>query len=212
MTKQVQLTVDNLYCSRNQRPLFSPVSFKLSTGELLHIKGANGIGKTTLLRCLAGFLQPTQGDIIWSEAIKASPDAQMRLAYVGHRSGHKTTLTVYENLKLSPTVVTPVSDEQINVALEYVGLHSFRHHRVFTLSAGQSQRLTLARLMITDTALWLLDEPFNSLDTEGSLLLVSLIEQFRRSGGCVLLSSHVTLPELQSHSILELQQPEQVSP
>ena len=189
------LEVLDLSCMRDDRLLFSGLSFNVATGQVLLLEGSNGSGKTTLLRILCGFREADSGEIRWSGQPVAESSYFAEMAYVGHADGTKKELTVLENLRFAASLHNP-GFYSIDEALEKVRLAGFDDNPVQTLSAGQKRRLSLARLLIIDAKLWILDEPFTSLDKTGIDLIESLIDAHVKQGGMVILTSHhdLTLP------------------
>ncbi|QPK64392.1 cytochrome c biogenesis heme-transporting ATPase CcmA [Methylomonas sp. LL1] len=190
--QSASLSVSNLACSRDERLLFSNVSFALSSGQILLLEGSNGSGKTTLLRILCGFREADAGEIFWRGAAIDDGDYFNEMAYVGHADGSKKELSVLENLHFALALNTP-GHYSIDQALEKVQLAGFDDNPVQTLSAGQKRRLSLARLLITHNQLWILDEPFTSLDKQGVELIENLMIDHTRQGGMVILTSHQDL-------------------
>ncbi|MBL6986288.1 MAG: cytochrome c biogenesis heme-transporting ATPase CcmA [Methylobacter sp.] len=188
---------EGLSCIRDDRVLFEELSFELVSGQILLLEGKNGSGKTSLLRILCGFREPDSGAIYWcGDEIKESRfHAQM--AYVGHLDGIKKELTVFENLKIS-LALSSVGRYPIDEALAKVHLGGYDDTPVQALSAGQKRRLSLARLLITENVLWILDEPFTSLDKQGIALIESLMTEHCANGGMIVLTSHhdIDLPEV----------------
>ncbi len=191
------LKVENLACSRDERLLFSNVGFELLPGQILLLEGSNGSGKTTLLRILCGFREADAGEIFWRGQPLADSDYFDEMAYVGHADGSKKELSVLENLHFALALNTP-GHYSIAQALDKVQLAGFDDNPVQTLSAGQKRRLSLARLLITHNQLWILDEPFTSLDKRGVELIENLMMDHTRQGGMVIMTSHqdLTLPHL----------------
>ena len=187
--QQIGLEVAELSCSRDDRLLFSHLSFRVQPGEVLLLEGSNGSGKTTLLRTLCGFREADGGQIFWSGKPIAESDYYANMAYVGHADGIKKELTVLENLRFALALSRP-GTHPIDEALRKVQLAGYDDNPVQTLSAGQKRRLSLAKLLITDPLLWILDEPFTSLDKQGMALIESLIDAHVKQGGMVILTSH----------------------
>lgn len=194
---QTKLEVVDLACSRDDRLLFSGLSFSLNTGQVLLLEGSNGSGKTTLLRVLCGFREADEGQILWSGQGVTESTFFADVAYVGHAEGIKKELTVAENLRFALALSRP-GQYSIEAALEKVQLSGYDDNLVQTLSAGQKRRLSLARLLITNTILWILDEPFTSLDRQGIALIESLIFDHVKQGGMAILTSHhdLSLPQM----------------
>lgn len=191
------LTLDNLSCVRGERTLFRAVSQEVRPAGLLHVRGANGSGKTSLLRMLCGLLTPALGQVRW----RGGPLAQDRaalgrdLVYLGHTAALKDDLSAQDNLlaALSLAGRNP-SGADIERALDEVGLGGRGALPTRRLSQGQRQRVALARLLLSRTApLWVLDEPFNTLDAAATDWLGALLGQHLRQGGLVVLTSHQPL-------------------
>lgn len=190
------LRLSNLAYSRNQQVLFEALSLELEAGQGLIISGANGSGKTSLLRILAGLVPAAEGQI----------DKPAELHYLGHQPGLKSYLSVEENLVYSHRLASleVLKSEQVNKALTRSGLLPFRKKQAAQLSAGQKRRLALSRLLVSDKSLWLLDEPFTNLDQEGQLWLLTLIEEQLAKKGMVIFTSHQPLAEHQAKAFKTL--------
>lgn len=187
------LTVVGLECRRGGRPLFSDLSFSIQPGELLHIQGVNGSGKTSLLRILAGLSRQETGEVRWNGAdIRESrEDYTSSLLYLGHQPAVKDDLTVAENLAVSCRLggLEP-SFHGMEMALEVVGLARRVNLPARVLSQGQRRRLALARLWLDQRPLWVLDEPFTALDIHATALLERRLEQHLGEGGMAVLTTH----------------------
>jgi heme exporter protein A len=184
------LEASGLECVRQQRRLFKALSFSLAAGERLRIAGANGSGKTSLLRILCGLLAPHAGEVRWkSQPIGALKEEYSRdIAYLGHAPAVKDDLTAAENLEITCRLAgLPVAAAQ--AALERLGVPADAPVR--RLSQGQRRRAALARLVVSGAVpLWLLDEPFTALDPAGSDVVRALIEAHAGSGGMVVFTTH----------------------
>jgi len=187
----VALAAHALECIRDDRTLFSNLEFRLEPGSALILEGRNGSGKTSLLRILCGIRLPDSGSITWGDTAidKLGPDYHMHMAYVGHRDGIKLDLTPLENLAMARALGMP-NDITLEDALEKVDLAGFEDVLTRNLSAGQQRRLALARLLVTDTNLWILDEPFTSLDVHGISVIEELLDAHITSGGMLAVTSH----------------------
>ena len=198
-----RLQGSDLSCIRDDRVLFEELCFELNSGQVLLLEGENGSGKTSLLRILCGFREPDAGQVLWCG--NAINDSQYYddMAYVGHLDGVKKELTVLENLKVS-LALGQSGEYSIPQALAKVQLANFDDALVQTLSAGQKRRLSLARLLITHNTLWILDEPFTSLDKQGISLIESLMIEHCNKGGMIILTSHhdIALPSVDVQRIL----------
>jgi heme exporter protein A len=189
MDKNNKLEARQLCCIRDERVLFSELNFTLSNGQVLLIEGANGAGKTSLLRILTGFRKPDVGDLFWNnEIIDDTQEFYQDTAYIGHNNGLKDTLTAEENLRYAQALA--ITTLTIDDALEQVGLNGYQETLVRFMSAGQRRRLALARLLCTHKPLWILDEPFTSLDRASIKLFEKFIETHANQGGLVIMTSH----------------------
>lgn len=187
-----RLQAENLSCIRDDRHLFDDLSFTLNRGQVLLLEGRNGSGKTSLLRILCGIRQPDDGVVSWNgeDIFRLGPDYHAHMAYVGHKDGVKLDLTVYENLKLARGLGLPSDTIGIDDALEQVELWDFDQAVARNLSAGQQRRLALARLLVTQAQLWVLDEPFTSLDTHGIGIVEGIFARHVAAGGMLAVTSH----------------------
>ena len=199
------LEVHGLACERGERLLFDDLSFSVRGGELLRIAGVNGSGKTTLLRLLCGLALPDEGEIHWDgERIKTgSEEWRRQTSYIGHNLGVKLELTPLENLEFARAISGASSTEPLEALLDRVGLYGFEYDPCRTLSQGQRRRVALARLMFTQTRLWILDEPFVALDVAGIKFVAELLQRQTDQGGIVILTTHQDTP-LQNKIIKEL--------
>jgi heme exporter protein A len=170
--------------SRGGRRLFAAVAFAVGTGELLLVRGPNGAGKSSLLLTLAGILRPEAGALDWGGIGERPP-----LHLVGHLSGIKSRLTLTENLQFWRRL-NGADGVSPDLALDEIGLGGLGAIEAGHLSAGQTKRLSLARLLVTRRNLWLLDEPTASLDAAGDLLVGRLIGEHLRTGGAVIAATH----------------------
>jgi len=186
-----------LSCIRDDRVLFSELDFRLQAGQILLLEGKNGSGKTSLLRILCGFREPDAGEVRWGDEAINDSSYYADMAYIGHLDGIKKELTVLENLKVS-LALGVAGQYSIVQALKKVHLNGYDEVLVQALSAGQKRRLSLARLLITHNVLWILDEPFTSLDKQGIALIESLMVEHCANGGMIVLTSHhdITLHEV----------------
>jgi heme exporter protein A len=177
----MELSVSGLACARGGVPVLEGVSFTLSAGGVLVLRGPNGCGKTTLLRTLAG-LQPALAG-----QVSAPAEA---MAYAGHADGIKPTLSVAENLTFWARVY---GRREIGAALAAMNLGDLAERAAQHLSAGQKRRLGLARLLVTGRPMWMLDEPTVSLDADSVALFVSAVRAHLAGGGAALIATHIDL-------------------
>jgi len=187
------LEVRDLECVRGDHRLFTGLNFQLQGGELLRLRGSNGSGKTSLLRTLCGLLEPAEGKVLWrGENIRAQRDEfNAELLYLGHSNGVKSELTGFENLRISNALCGhALADERLYDALEEIGLGGREDLPTQVLSQGQKRRVALARLLLSEVALWVLDEPFVALDVNAVAQLAKLIEAHLQKGGMVVYTTH----------------------
>lgn len=189
------LQASALFCERDERVLFSGLDLTVSAGELVQIKGSNGSGKTTLLRILCGLNEDYEGDILWKgESLSEERENFLSsMIYIGHRVGVNRILTPRENLRWSASLHAPIDDNRIVAALGRLGLRAYEDIPCRNLSAGQTQRVALSRLLISPACLWILDEPFTTLDVHGVKHLESLLSEHVNAGGAVILTTHHAL-------------------
>lgn len=201
------LALEELSSEREDRPLFSNLSFSLSAGDILQVSGANGSGKTTLLRIVAGLSSRYLGQLLWRGQLlhKCRDDFRTSCLYLGHGSGNKAVLSPLENLRWSCALRGVACSEEVLLrALAKVGLAGFEYQACHSLSAGQQRRASLARLFCQSAALWILDEPFTAIDQGGVLEMESWIEDFAAQGGAVLLTTHHRLQISGGHRVIAL--------
>lgn len=187
------LQLVNLGCERDDRLLFTQLTASFAAGELVQIVGANGAGKTTLLRMIAGLIPLYQGEIFYrGQSLQKDrwSFAQDSL-YLGHLTAVKRSLTPEENLEWfaaqQSARLSPVE------ALGKVGLRGYESTPCDQLSAGQYRRVALARLVMSNASIWILDEPFTAIDKTGVTMLESLLAEHQAQGGLSLLTSHQDL-------------------
>lgn len=175
------LSVTDLAVARADVPVLEGVGFALAPGEALVLRGPNGIGKTTLLRTVAGLQPPLAGQIA------AVPEA---MAYAAHADGVKAVLTVAENLGFWAGVF---GQDRVDAALDGMNLRALADRRAANLSAGQKRRLGLARLLVTGRPVWVMDEPTVSLDAASVALFAAAVGRHLAAGGAALIATHIDL-------------------
>ena len=183
------LSVSALSFERYFERVFEPVSFALDAGSLLLVTGANGCGKTTLLRVLAGLLEPSEGKI----------QCQAPPLYAGHNPAIKDDLSVEENIRFmmqfmghrdQNTQANDTQTDRCREVIERIGLSAVSQQEGRTLSAGQRKRCSLSRLLFCDESLWLLDEPYSNLDGEGIAMLDEIVRNHLDTGGSCVMTTH----------------------
>ncbi len=187
------LSVEHLTCIRGAGVLFRDLSFVAAAGQVLAIEGPNGIGKTSLLRMIAGFLRPASGTILIKarESISDPEERGKRVGWLGHQDGAKPQLTPAEVLTFFADLYGSAAD--VTAALAAAGLERCADLPCQYLSAGQKKRLALARLTLCGRPLWLLDEPLAALDAAGKRFAAGLIAAHCASGGIALAATHEAL-------------------
>ena len=200
------LEAHDLAAQRGHARLFAGLSFEVGPGHALVVTGANGTGKTTLLRMLAGLSLPSAGEIRWDGRPVApfDPGVRASIAFAGHAPALKDELTAEENLTALATLAgETVSSEAIRGALDAVALGSRRTLPARVLSQGQRRRIGLARLSLLARPLWILDEPVTALDAAGAEFLTSMVAAHLDRGGIAIAATHAPLgrPESRSHAI-----------
>lgn len=192
------LTAERLACSRGGRLVFDGVSFSLRSGEALVLTGRNGAGKSSLIAMLAGRL-PVEGGTLTFAGGGDAPLVE-HLHLVGHRDGLKSALTAAENLTFVRDMLGAPALEP-KAALEAVGLAHAAALPVAYLSAGQRRRVALARLLVANRPLWLLDEPFSALDAASQAVLTALMQAHLAKGGMIVAATHGPLGLVKAKSL-----------
>ena len=195
-----------LGCVRGDKTLFSGLNFLITAGDCLHVRGENGVGKTTLLRILTGLSQPESGEVLWNQqALNSQSSAYHRdLLFLGHRDALKEELTALENLQMYAAIDdVELLLEDAMAALRRFGLRGRENLPIHCLSAGQKRRVLMARMLTRQARLWILDEPFNALDAKAVVELEGLIAEHLSAGGLLVLTSHQAV-NIANVKVLEL--------
>ncbi|MGK7866393.1 heme ABC exporter ATP-binding protein CcmA [Falsiroseomonas sp. E2-1-a20] len=186
------LEARDLACWRGDRAIFAGLSFTLEAGGALLLLGANGAGKSSLLRLLAGLIPAAEGQLLWDgqDALADRVGHAARLRYLSHQDALKPSLSAAENLRF----YARLWGGDVEAALAAVGLAELADLPARVLSSGQKRRLALARLALAPVPLWLLDEPTVGLDAASVARLGGLLAIHRAAGGAVLAATHLPLP------------------
>ena len=192
---------------RSDNLIFSNISFELSKGQHLLISGANGTGKTSLLRVICGLTMPTDGTIMWDELATNNIDCayQHHLAYLGHKNALISELTAKENLEYS--LDRSRSVESANRILEAFDLNKYLDQYAEKLSNGQMRKVALSRILLSDKTLWILDEPLANIDPPGKQFLLTEMQAHLERGGMLITTSNVNNETLKSNLEINLDNP-----
>jgi heme exporter protein A len=186
-----KLSAKNLTLIRGETCLFQGLEFTLNRGELLLLEGQNGSGKTSLMRAIAGMLTLETGEIFWNDVPVNVQRQEFHgaLVWLAHRTGLKGDLTLVENLRFEGSLRHQADVDSASV-FERLGISRLKRLPLRSLSAGQQRRVALARMLMADVPLWLMDEPFTNLDREGRQLVMDLTEEHLASGGMCVMAAH----------------------
>ena len=184
--------IKNISCIRGNKLLFKNLNFKLNNKELLVIKGANGSGKTTLLKILSGLLKPISGSIIINKKnINISKDEYFKyFEYIGHENAIKTALTVRENLNFYLKIKRNLATKNFEKAIKIFNLKNLLDIKVENLSSGEKRRVSLSRLILSNSKIWFLDEPTNGLDKINTVNFFKILKQHLKFNGLAIVASH----------------------
>jgi len=184
------LKINNLSCQRGYNLLFENLSFELNSGEVLKISGPNGSGKTSLIKILAGLNSFETGSIKYDDTKINSEKYNLDFLYLGHLAALSPELSCLENLKYTAHLGNNNINLDFSDVLSQVGLERFENELVGKLSAGQRKRIALSLLFITQSKVWLLDEPFSALDSKAIKIIETRIEDHCSTGGLCILTTH----------------------
>jgi heme exporter protein A len=192
MTQPDFIRTQKLSCPRDDLPLFQPLDLRIQRGEIWQISGPNGCGKTTLLHSLCTLFSDYEGEILWQgkSLRQPLPSYLAQCCYIGHQAALHPPLSARENLHFYRQLCSNPLEQPLNDILNTVGLYGFEDVPVQHLSAGQRRRVTLGRLLLADTPLWILDEPFTAIDPQGIQWLLELFIRHSQQRGVVIFSSH----------------------
>ena len=201
---QHNLQINFLELYRNDDRIFSEISFNLSEGQHLLISGANGTGKTSLLRVICGLTAPTGGTILWDQLATNNIDCRYyeHLAYLGHKNALIPELTARENLEY--TFEGNRSMNRTSSILEAFGLNKYLDQYAEKLSNGQIRKVALSRILLSEKTLWILDEPVANLDTSGTQFLLAEMQAHLGQGGMLITTSNLNDQTLKPNSEINL--------
>jgi heme exporter protein A len=185
-----ELIVNKISCQRGYNDLFSELSFSLTSGDIFRISGANGSGKTSLLKILAGLSSAECGSVSYNQNQAGSSEYQEDIFYLGHLPALSLELRCQENLSFLSHLQGDNATDTARDALIDMGLKGFENEYAANLSAGQKRRVVLASLLINRAPIWLLDEPFTALDSDGITILEEQINKHSERGGICVLTTH----------------------
>jgi len=187
----VKLSANDLTLIRGESCLFKDLSFTINAGELLVLEGQNGSGKTSLIRAMLGMLNFESGEVLWNDIPINNQRQEFHgsLIWLSHRTGLKKDLTLQENLHFEGALRSKLDVDQSQI-LKKLNIFDLKDLPIRSMSAGQQRRVALARLLLFDAPIWLLDEPFTNLDDEGQNIVLDLINSHLSSGGICVIAAH----------------------
>jgi heme exporter protein A len=190
-----QLDVRAVHLWRGDRHLLRGTSFVLNQGELLQVVGPNGVGKTSLLRCVAGLLPTESGEIVWrgQQLHDCRDDYHQQLAYLAHINALKPDLSALENLQYSVALRRSTNNQELRDTFARLGIAQCADLPARALSAGQKRRVAIGRILLTRASLWILDEPITNLDSAGIALFEDCMAEHMGQGGLILTAAHQLL-------------------
>jgi len=184
--------IKNISCIRGNKLLFKNLNFKLNNKELFVIKGANGSGKTTLLKILTGLIRPISGSIIINKKkINISKDEYFKyFEYIGHENAIKSALTVRENLNFYLKIKKNLTKKNFDKAIKVFNLKNLLDVKIENLSSGEKRRVSLSKLILSNSKIWFLDEPTNGLDKVNTKKFYNILKQHLQLNGLAIIASH----------------------
>jgi heme exporter protein A len=188
-----QLAIRKLHLWRGEKHLLRGVSFEVQAGQLLRIMGPNGVGKTSLLRCISGLLPIESGEIDWCGKTNAFDEMHDELVYLAHLNALKNDLTAAENIHYAVGLRRSIELAEIGATFERLKIGECAGLPIRALSAGQKRRVAIARVLLSRAKLWILDEPITNLDTAGIRLIEECMGEHLGAGGMILAAAHQTL-------------------
>ncbi len=199
------LEIISVFFYRNKRLIFDNFNLKLKNSQIMILIGSNGIGKTTLFELIVGILEPQKGIIKINNQLiqKMFEKKRKNFTYLPHKDGLKDNLTIIENIENWNYLSASKYDfVKLKSSLDYFDLFKIKDENVGNLSQGQRKKVSLSKLILSNNLLWLLDEPFNGLDSDSIIKTKRILENHRKNGGSVLLSSHIDVKIKSSRKIV----------
>lgn len=186
-----RLAAEGLTLFRGERCLFRRLDFALDPGQLLLLEGRNGSGKTSLMRAIAGLIALEEGAVLWDgkPALENRQTFYNNLVWMAHRVGFKADLTLVENLRFE-AALRPQSSRDPQELFARLGIERLKRLPFRSLSAGQQRRVALARMLLADVPLWMMDEPVTNLDRQGRALVIELVREHLGTGGMAIMAAH----------------------
>ena len=183
------LKVNNLSVSRNDNLIFSNISFDVKKSHVINIHGINGSGKTTLLKTIIGITEPANGTI---ESL-GTLDFFKKVVYIGHKSGLKKDLTITENLSFFQNFYDEKDYSLIENALKKYNMVKYKDIPIKLLSHGQKKRVCLMKTLVTKSIIWIIDEPYSSLDEDAVSIFNELAKNHLKNDGALIITNHKPL-------------------
>jgi len=196
MASKNTLSIDNLHCIRGERQLFDQLSLNVSSGQCLHIIGANGCGKSSLLRIISGLSAADSGQVFWNQIVThKNQDFFNDSAFIGHKDALKNELTAIENLRFNQqlNVQENTNEDQLDDCLSKMQILQCADLTAQKLSFGQRRRLTFANLLLRPYKIWILDEPFTGIDKDGRKVIENVCLDHLNNAGIIILTHHQSL-------------------
>ena len=186
------IEIDNISLLRNEKSILENISFQIKKSKALNLYGLNGSGKTSLLKIIVGMTEPTSGFI---KIVSGDEDLFKKTIYIGHKYGTKGNLTVEENLSYALTVNSKNSQLAIKKALETYKMTQQKSMLTKNLSHGQQKKVSLMKTLITNSLLWVIDEPYSALDEESINIFNDTTKEYLKKGGALIMTSHKKIKE-----------------
>ena len=186
------IEIDNISLLRNEKSILENISFQIKKSKALNLYGLNGSGKTSLLKIIVGMTEPTSGFI---KNVSGDEDLFKKTIYIGHKYGTKGNLTVEENLSYALTLNSKNSQQTIKKALETYKMTRQKSMLTKNLSHGQQKKVSLMKTLITNSLLWVIDEPYSALDDESINIFNDTTKEYLKNGGALIMTSHKKIKE-----------------